>query len=227
MSRVYCEATTRAGTPCRRWAVHGKKVCQAHGGGKHKPNDIIAKALDGLDKPRCRYTKRNGEQCKNAPIKGGTVCKKHGGAAAHIQRKATERLQSMINPALVELNKILTAPGTSDGDKLRAITMVLDRTGYGKGLVIEHKQEKPWEVTMQHIITELPEDYDPYANMPQIEDIEDAEVVEESLAPVKDMSKHERFDGPKIGPGTREERDHVSRVRGRADPIQRGNPYRD
>lgn len=227
MSRVYCEATTRAGTPCRRWAVRGKKVCQAHGGGKHKPNDIIAKALDGLDKPRCRYTKRNGEQCKNAPIKGGTVCKKHGGAAAHIQRKATERLQSMINPALVELNKILTAPGTSDGDKLRAITMVLDRTGYGKGLVIEHKQEKPWEVTMQHIITELPEDYDPYANMPQIEDIEDAEVVEESLAPVKDMSKHERFDGPKIGPNTREEREQVSRVRGRADPIQRGNPYRD
>lgn len=220
MSRVQCSATTRAGTPCRRWAVHGSKVCQAHGGGKHKPNDVIAKALDGIDAPRCRYTKRNGEQCKNAPIKGGTVCKKHGGAAAHIQRKAQERLQAMIMPALVELNKILEAPSTSDGDKLRAVSMVLDRTGFGKGMTIEHKQDKPWEVTMQHILTELPADYDPYA----LEQIEDAEVVEESLPPVSDMSKLERFDGPRIGPDVETGR---GRIRGAADPIKRRNPYDD
>lgn len=223
MSRVYCEATTRSGTPCRRWAVHGSKVCQAHGGGKHKPNDIIAKALDGLDKPRCNYTKRNGEQCKSSPVKGGTVCKKHGGAAAHIQRKATERLQSMINPALVELNKILVAPGTSDGDKLRAITMVLDRTGYGKGITVEHKQEKPWEVTMQAIVMPLPEDYT------EPECIEDAEVVEEALPPVSDYSKHEAYDGPKIGPGTREERIQAGRGRrrGTGEPIKRRSPWDD
>lgn len=191
-----CTATTRAGAPCRRKKVHGSQLCQAHGGAKHRPNDIIAKALDGIEKPRCVYTKRDGVQCKNPPIKGGTVCKKHGGAAAHIQRKAKERLQAMVLPALAELNKIVTAPGASDGDKLRAISMVLDRTGYGRGMTIEHVQAKPWEITMQHIVTELGTDtYD------QIEDIEDAEVVEdESLPPVEDYSRHEQFPGPRIVP---------------------------
>ncbi|GAA1150015.1 hypothetical protein F6W69_10225 [Microbacterium oxydans] len=212
MSRVYCNATTRAGAPCRRWAVHGSKVCQAHGGGKHKPNDVIAKALDGIDAPRCRYTKRNGEQCKNAPIKGGTVCKKHGGAAAHIQRKAQERLQAMVMPALVELNKILEAPSTSDGDKLRAVSMVLDRTGFGKGMTIEHKQDKPWEVTMQAIIMPVTDDYQSISD-----DIEDAEVVDESLEPVADLSKLERFDGPRIMPDSATGR---GRVRGSANPLR-------
>lgn len=209
MSKTHCSAITRAGTPCRRWAMHGSKLCQAH-----QPVDVIAKALAGIDKPRCKYTKRNGEQCKNAPIKGGTVCKKHGGAAAHVQRKATERLQSMINPALVELNKILVAPGTSDGDKLRAVAMVLDRTGFGKGFTVEHTQDKPWEVTMQHIITEMPDGYDPYP-----EDIQDAEVVEETLPPIADMSKLERFDGPRIHPNAGDKA--TARVRGSADPINR------
>ena len=195
--------------------MHGSKLCQAH-----QPVDVIAKALAGIDKPRCKYTKRNGEQCKNAPIKGGTVCKKHGGAAAHIQRKAQERLQSMINPALVELNKILVAPGTTDGDKLRAISMVLDRTGYGKGLTIEHKQEKPWEVTMQAIVMELPPGYDTET---EAEVIEDAEIVEESLAPVKDMSRNAQFDGPRIGPDT----PRPVRVRGSAEPPKRRGPSYD
>ncbi|MCB8043603.1 hypothetical protein JM654_03685 [Microbacterium oxydans] len=173
---------------------------------------MIAKALDGIDTPRCRYTKRNGEQCKNAPIKGGTICKKHGGAAAHIQRKAQERLQAMIMPALVELNKILEAPSTSDGDKLRAVSMVLDRTGFGKGVTIEHKQDKPWEVTMQAIIMPMAEDY-----TTGTEDIEEAEVVEESLPPVRDMSKLERFDGPRIVPDAETGR---GRVRGSANPLR-------
>ncbi len=211
MSRIHCSATTRAGTPCRRWATHGSKLCQAH-----QPVDVIAKALAGIGKPRCKYTKRNGEQCKNAPIKGGTVCKKHGGAAAHIQRKATERLQAMVNPALVELNKILIAPGTSDGDKLRAVAMVLDRTGFGKGFTVEHTQDKPWEVTMQHIVMEMPEGLDPYPD-----EIEDAEIVEESLPPVADVSKLERFDGPRIYPNAGQ----TPTVRGSADPIPRKNPY--
>ncbi|HWL59748.1 MAG TPA: hypothetical protein VNQ48_02565 [Microbacteriaceae bacterium] len=153
---------------------------------------MIAKALEGIEKPRCVYTKRNKERCKNAPIKGGTVCRKHGGAAAHIQRKARERLQSMIVPALVELNKILVAPGTSDGDKLRAISMVLDRTGYGKESNHLHTVEvKPWEKTMEAIVVEL---------SGETEDVQDAEIVEESALPAPEPSKHE-FDGPRIGPG--------------------------
>lgn len=115
-------------------------------------------------------------------------------------------------PALVELNKILEAPSTSDGDKLRAVSMVLDRTGFGKGVTIEHKQDKPWEVTMQAIIMPMAEDH-----TTGTEDIEDAEVVEESLPPVRDMSKLERFDGPRIVPDAETGR---GRVRGSANPLR-------
>lgn len=221
MAQELCTATTRAGSPCRRRRVRGSDKCQAHGGAKHRPNDIIAKALDGLDKPRCRYTKRDGIQCKNPPIKGSTVCKKHGGAAAHVQRKAKERLMSMINPALVELNKIMTAPGTSDGDRLRAVSMVLDRTGYGKGMTVEHVQTKPWEVTMEHIITAVPTDYDPYAR----EQIEDAVVLEESMRPVEQVRPD--FNGPRIGPDTADGSKRAGRKIGLGDPLKPMSPWAD
>ncbi|MBH0053768.1 hypothetical protein I6E74_06230 [Salinibacterium sp. SWN139] len=103
----------------------------------------------------------------------------------------------MIEPALVELGKILSAPSTGDGDKLRAISMVLDRTGYGKGMTVEHTQSKPWEVTMEHILTEVPE-----ARQHDSEQIEDAVVIEdtseETFPPVEPLRPE--FDGPRIGP---------------------------
>lgn len=82
----------------------------------------------------------------------------------------------MIVPALVELNKILQSPSTSESDKLRAIGMVLDRTGYGKESNVLHTVEvKPWEKTMETIITATP------IEQPG-EDIHDAEVIEDEPA---------------------------------------------
>lgn len=163
------------GQPCKKWAVNGSDFCPVHGGSPKK----------GLGDPssfvnRCSATNRFGEQCRNPSIRGGTVCRSHGGASPQVKKKARERLLEMVEPALVQLSQIMEKPSTSDSDRLRAIQMVLDRTGYGPGHTLE-VEVKPWELTMQRIVKELPSvdmvatpepAYDP-------EDIEDAEVIED------------------------------------------------
>ncbi|MBZ5739770.1 hypothetical protein [Nocardioides mangrovi] len=104
---------------------------------------VPKKGLHGVpgsknDARRCTATaNRTGERCKAPAIKGGNVCRMHGGALPQVRKKAAERLQEMVEPALVELNKILAREDTSDADKLRAIQMVLDRTGHGPGSKLE------------------------------------------------------------------------------------------
>jgi hypothetical protein len=135
------------GNPCRRWAVNGSDYCAVHGGAVVNPSDLSN---------RCSAkSTRSGEQCKKPAIKGGTVCRTHGGSAAQVVKRARERLQELSEPAIVQLNRILQAQGTSDSDRLRAIAMVLDRTGFGPGMTVEH-EVKPWEVTMQHVFTDAP-----------------------------------------------------------------------
>lgn len=56
----------------------------------------------------------------------------HGGSAPQVRAKANQRLIEMILPALAHLRKIIDSPSTSDTDKLRAIQMVLSRTGYNE-----------------------------------------------------------------------------------------------
>lgn len=215
-----CTATTNRGTPCQRKRVRGSDRCQAHGG-------VAGQAVfdESKFKTRCSAkSTRSGEQCRKSAIKGGTVCRTHGGNLPAVKKKAKERWRELEEPMVALTEKMVekaTSGGMSDGDTMRLLTFLADRMGYQRGITIEHTQDAPWQVTMEHIITELPVGYDPRAHMPQIEDIEDAEVVEESIGPVSDYSKHEAFDGPKIGPGTRE-----GRVHNRPDPIQRGTPFR-
>jgi hypothetical protein len=57
------------------------------------------------------------------------VCGAHGGRAPQSRLKARERLDEMVEPALVELRK-LVARADSDGVRLSAIKDILDRTGY-------------------------------------------------------------------------------------------------
>lgn len=82
--------------------------------------------------PRCAAIKANGQQCLGAPIKGSTVCHKHGGSAPAVREAANRRLLEAVIPALKELRKIIDKPSASDADKLRAISMVLNRTGYSE-----------------------------------------------------------------------------------------------
>lgn len=205
MSDTTCTATTNAGNPCRRKRVRGSDKCQAHGG-------VAGQAVfdESKFKNRCSAkSTRSGEQCRKPAIKGGTVCRTHGGNLPVVKKKAKERWRELEEPMVALTERMVekaAAGGMSDGDTLRLMAFLADRMGYQRGITVEHTQDKPWMVTMEHIITEIPEGYDPYAHQRQLEDIQDAEVVEESLPPVADYSKHERFDGPKIGPGTREER---------------------
>lgn len=146
------EKAHNKGEPCRRWAVHGSDYCAVHGGNKEK---FVPQPEDLQNRCTAKST-RSGEQCKKSAIKGGTVCKTHGGSAAHVANKARERLNELVEPALVQLNRILSAQGTSDSDRLRSIQMVLDRTGFGPGSTIEH-EVKPWEITIQSIFKQSAE----------------------------------------------------------------------
>lgn len=215
MSDNHCGVTTHAGTPCRRKKVHGADKCQAHGG-------VVGNAVFDVTRLKSRCTaksSRSGEQCRKAAIKGGTVCRTHGGALPAVKKRARERWRELEEPmvALTERMVEKAANGNmSDGDTLRLMSFLADRMGYQRGITVEHTQDKPWEVTMQQIVMQIPEGYDP---RPEV--VEDAEVVEESLPPVSDMSKLERFDGPRIYPNAGQ----TPTVRGSADPIPRKSPY--
>jgi hypothetical protein len=64
-----------------------------------------------------------------------------------VQKKARERMLELVNPALAELQRILTKPDTTDADRLRAITLLLDRTGYGPKSQVE-VEVRPWQELM-------------------------------------------------------------------------------
>lgn len=169
--------------------MSGSDFCAVHGGtiklGASSPGDLQNRCV--------AKSTRSGEQCKKSAIRGSTVCKTHGGAAKQVAKKARERLMEMVEPALVQLIRIVEQPGTSDSDRLRAIQMVLDRTGYGPGKHVE-VEVRPWEVAMQHvfrqqpqIVRELPESDDENVEVvrhmefdySESYDIVDAEIVED------------------------------------------------
>lgn len=87
---------------------------------------------------RCTATVRStGERCKRAAIKGGTVCTSHGGAAPQVRKKARDRLLELVDPAINELAKLLNRDDVDDSVRLRAITSLLDRVGYGPGSTLK------------------------------------------------------------------------------------------
>lgn len=114
-----------------------------------KPGEDPSRVLKGPgsknDSGRCKATAhRTGERCRAPSMKGGTCCRVHGGAAPQVKKAARERLLEMVEPAMVQLRRIIDKPDTSDADKLRGIQMILDRTGYKPGMVIEVKEHDPW-----------------------------------------------------------------------------------
>lgn len=60
------------------------------------------------------------------------MCARHGGSAPQVRAKANQRLIEMVMPAMRELRKIIDDPNALDADKLKAINMVLNRTGYNE-----------------------------------------------------------------------------------------------
>ncbi len=84
----------------------------------------------GTHERRCTAHRSNGTPCKKFAIRGGRVCSIHGGQAPQVKRTAQERLAELVEPAIVELRRIMEQ-GDSDAVKLAAVKDILDR-GVGK-----------------------------------------------------------------------------------------------
>ena len=101
-------------------------------------------AGDPIKRP-CSARRANGEPCGNSAIRGGTVCVAHGGRAPQVRAKANMRLLNMVEPALRELRRIIDDDNADDANKLRAINMVLNRTGFAEKQNLEIGLRPPTE----------------------------------------------------------------------------------
>lgn len=101
--------------------------------------------------PKCnghtRHGPNAGKPCGANPPAGQLTCVKHGGNNPTHRAKGRERLMAMVEPALVELQKIISNPETNDADKLRGIQLVLDRTGFKAGVEVSVGLSQ-WDETM-------------------------------------------------------------------------------
>jgi len=82
-------------------------------------------APDLMDTRCTAKAKTTGNQCKRRPIPGGRVCKMHGGGAPQVVKKARERLDALVDPAIARLAVLV-----DDEDKkvaLAAAKDILDR----------------------------------------------------------------------------------------------------
>lgn len=165
----------RFGEQCKAWAIPGSSYCNKHGGNLRSGPGVPETLAH-----RCIRRKKNGEQCRNSAVLGSTVCRKHG-INKFALAKAQERLASFADPALTVLYDLLTKPETSDADRGRYALAIIDRVGLGPRAHFDFEVElKPWEVAMQHIIRELPEDYERKSiERTPGDTIIDAEVVED------------------------------------------------
>jgi hypothetical protein len=103
---------------------------------------------------RCKgKARRTGERCKKAAIKGGSYCPSHGGALPGVAKQAKERLLALVEPALVELHRVLTDPKADDAVKVRAALGILDRTGHGPGARIEFGVSR-FEETLAEVLVD-------------------------------------------------------------------------
>src|SRR4051812_24427959 len=104
----------------RTSGLNSRGLCQ------YEPVNISTRELATR---RCHAHKTNGDECPNWAIRGGTVCHVHGGRAPQVRMAARERLAAMVDPALIELRRLVDA-ADSDSVKLAAIKDVLDRAGF-------------------------------------------------------------------------------------------------
>ncbi len=85
---------------------------------------------------RCAaHSSQTGQRCKKAAIKGGTVCASHGGRAPQVKRSAKERLEELVDPAIIGLRRAIKSDDISAS--VRASQIVLDRTGFHPSRSIE------------------------------------------------------------------------------------------
>ena len=156
-----CEATSSTpgrasfGQRCSRPAVSGSTFCSSHDGVKFSSD--TSKVRRRKEKPavKCTALKRNGEPCGRFALRGATVCTSHGANLPSVRGSAREKLLELVLPAISELEAVLSNQTTANSDKLRAIQLILDRTGYGTKSEME-VTVKPWEQTLKGIMRTAP-----------------------------------------------------------------------
>ena len=94
-----------------------------------------------------------GNPCRRSPILGGTKCTLHGGASPLARQEAERRLLIGVSFALDRLVDAVTEhdhepcalcgcdPSKADPTVLRAAIALLDRSGFGPGVRLQHSQE--------------------------------------------------------------------------------------
>jgi hypothetical protein len=95
----------------------------------------------------CHALTSDGTPCKRPTIRGGTRCSLHGGNSPNARRVAQELLIGMRVPALRVLNEIIErynatrcehcGRGDDPSMILRAVTIVLDRSGLHPSMALE------------------------------------------------------------------------------------------
>lgn len=112
---------------------------------------------------QCRAHNRTGAQCKRMCSPGFHVCQTHGGSAPQVIAKAKRRIAALSDPAVEVYQRVLEsddAPCALCGRgyvtpmKLRAAQTIMDRTGLGPTVKLEHSGEISHEV----IISKMTED---------------------------------------------------------------------
>ena len=95
-----------------------------------------------------------GNPCRRAPIVGGTRCVLHGGASPLARQEAERRLLLGVSLSLDRLLDALEehdhppcdhcgcSPGRADPTVLRAAIALLDRSGFGPGIRLQHSNEE-------------------------------------------------------------------------------------
>ncbi len=93
-----------------------------------------------------------GNQCVQSVIHGGPVCVAHGGRLPNVKKAAQARLAMAALPAADRLIYMaLRKPKMSDGDRLRALAMILDRAGV-EGKATLEIEVKPWQEALKALM---------------------------------------------------------------------------
>ena len=112
-----------------------------------------------LEQPRrgalCGAKTSAGTPCRRRPIKGGARCVLHGGGSPIAREAAERRLLYGVSLALDRLLDALSEhehdgpcalcgcnPSSRDPNTLRAAIALLDRSGFGPGLKLQHTNEE-------------------------------------------------------------------------------------
>ena len=110
------------------------------------------------EKIRCNYVYSNGYACRGPVIENGDHCDRHSSPAERhnaeaVRAMAMDRLLDLVDPALLQLENMITNPNTPQHVRIKAITDLLDRVG----MVPVKKVEKttPVDEEVKRLVEEL------------------------------------------------------------------------